>query len=83
MKKLLGLALVVAATASSMGCSSCGRTMRSWWNRGDSCRTCASGDVSQEYAGGLGSPVYNNVPNAPRGSNISPLPGPIEVTPIQ
>lgn len=79
MKKFLFAITAAALLVSSFGCSSsCGSQRRSWfswWNRGDSCRTCTSDVVAEP--GMLGSPIIGNVPNAPRGSSIEMLPGPL------
>jgi hypothetical protein len=84
MRRLLVLSVVTLLAATSLGCNSCGGRRTSWFgwfNRGDSCRTCGSGEViSEDYSGTLGTPILNSVPNAPRSSGI--LPGPIGVTPV-
>ena len=46
MKKLLILSVMAVVTASNAGCASCGRPFMSWFNRGDSCHTCANGGCS-------------------------------------
>lgn len=85
MKKLLFVLTIALLAAAATGCNSCGgggrRSWCNWWNRGDSCRTCNSGEVYSEEPGLIGAPILNNVPAAPR-SSIENLPGPI-LTPIQ
>jgi hypothetical protein len=89
MRRLLVLSVVAVFVASSVGCSSCGNScgngrssLFSWFNRGDSCRTCGSGDIVSEegYTGSLGTPILQSVPNAPR--TMGELPGPVGITPV-
>ena len=88
MKNFFVLSLVAIVTASAVGCSSCGSScgrrssIFSFFNRGDSCRTCGSGQVISDdgYNGSLGSPILNNVPAAPR--SMGELPGPVSISPI-
>lgn len=85
MRRLLVLSVVAVLAATSVGCNCCGNGRRTswfnWFNRGDSCRTCGSGDViGDEYSGTLGTPILNSVPNAPRSTGV--LPGPVGITPV-
>ena len=86
MRRLLILSLVTIVTASSTGCSSCGRPFMRWFNRGDSCRTCADGSCGDHTVhddgspGLLGSPLMHEDIPAPRGSGI--YPGPAAVSPL-
>ncbi len=81
MKNVLYFLIAVMLVAATCGCSSssCGnrRSWFSWWNRGDSCRTCAT-ETCADGSGLLGTPILNNVPAAPR-SGV--LPAPLGVTP--
>lgn len=80
MKNVLYVVIGAMLIAATCGCNSCGSSrgsMFSWFNRGDSCRTCTGGEVYSDGAG-LGSPILNNVPAAPR-SGI--LPAPVGITP--
>lgn len=84
MKKLLTLVAAVTVVSGSFGCNWCGRRpLLNWWNGGDSCHTCATvdsgcadGNCHDSTPGVLGTPIYNNVPFAPRGSNFENLPAP-------
>jgi hypothetical protein len=80
MKNVLYVLIAALLVAATVGCSSsnCGqrRSWFSWFNRGDSCRTCAGGDMMVEGPA-LGSPILNNVPLAPRSSNVEMLPQPV------
>ncbi len=84
MKKILFGITAAALLATSFGCNSCGsscnRGLFDWFNRGDSCSTCSS-DAMSEEPGLLGTPIYSNVPSAPRSSGV--LPGPIGISPIE
>jgi hypothetical protein len=82
MKRLLILSVVTLVAASSAGCASCGRPFLGWFNRGDSCRTCADGGCDSGHVvhddgspGLLGSPIYGGDVSAPR--NMGILPGPV------
>jgi hypothetical protein len=86
MKKLLVLAILASATVTT-GCNwgGNGRTgggWFNWFNRGDQCRACGSGQIIGEdvYPGTLGAPILNNIPAAPR--SMGELPGPVGITPV-
>ena len=89
MRKLLILTILGIFTVAASGCASCGRPFMSWFNRGDSCRTCADGHCDDGHVvhddgspGLLGSPIYGGDIGAPSlreslpGPAISPLPNP-------
>jgi hypothetical protein len=79
MRRLLVILSLTIATVTT-GCNSCGRPFLRFWDRGDSCRTCADGNcdthsvmhegmVSDGYTPGLlGSPIMGDVA-APRGAS--------------
>jgi len=79
MKKMFALAAVALLTLGQTGCSSCGRSFGSWFNRGDSCAPpacapagCGAGSGWQQR-GAMFAPT----------SQPMVLPGPIEVAPLQ
>jgi hypothetical protein len=80
MKNILYFVIAALLIAATCGCnSSCGSNRRSWFswfNRGDSCQTCADGAVVEGPAM-LGTPILNNTPGAPRASGFENLPSPI------
>lgn len=83
MKNILYFMIAAMLIAATCGCSSsqCGnrRSWFSWWNRGDSCRTCAPSDCVVEGPGMLNTPILNSVPGAPRSSGVETiLPAPVQ-----
>ena len=80
MKNILYFLIAAMLLAATCGCNSCGSNRRSWFsgwfNRGDSCQTCTDGAVV-DGPSTIGTPILNNVPASPRGSNyenILPMP---------
>lgn len=43
MTRILTVLILASLTVGQLGCT-CRRPFLNWWNRGDSCETCASGD---------------------------------------
>ena len=85
MKNFLYLLIAAMLLAATCGCNSCGNNRRSWFsgwfNRGDSCQTCADGAMVEGPAM-LGSPILSNTPAAPRASGVENIyPGPLQ--PVQ
>jgi hypothetical protein len=80
MKNILYFVIATLLIAATCGCNSCGSNRRSWFgwfNRGDSCRTCADGEMVEGPAL-LGTPILNNVPAGPRSSGAETIyPGPV------
>jgi hypothetical protein len=81
MKNILYVVIAALLIAATCGCnSSCGSNRRSWFswfNRGDSCRTCGDGEMVEGPAL-LGTPILNNVPTGPRSSGAETIyPGPV------
>jgi hypothetical protein len=80
MKNFLYVLIAAMLLAATCGCNnSCGNNRRSWFswfNRGDSCQTCADGTIV-EGPTTLGTPILNNVPASPRGSGFENLPSPL------
>jgi hypothetical protein len=79
MKNVLYFVIAALLIAATCGCNSCGSNRRSWFswfNQGDSCRTCNSGEVV-EGPGMIGTPILNNVPASPRSSGFENLPSPL------
>jgi hypothetical protein len=80
MKNVLYVVIAALLIAATCGCnsSSCGqrRSWFNWFNRGDSCQTCNSGETIVEGPALLGTPILNNTPASPRGSGYEILPSP-------
>lgn len=80
MKNVLYVLIAAMLLAATCGCnsSSCGnnRSWFNWFNRGDSCQTCADGAMAEGPAM-IGTPILNTVPASPRGSNYENLPSPL------
>jgi hypothetical protein len=86
MKNVLYFVIAAMLIAATCGCNSsqCGerRSWFSWWNRGDSCRTCTTGDCMEGGGGMLNTPILNSVPTGPRSSGVETLPFPGPVGPV-
>jgi hypothetical protein len=82
MKNVLYFLIAAMLLAATCGCNSCGNNRRSWFsgwfNRGDSCQTCADGAIVDGPAT-LGTPILNNVPASPRASGFENLPSPLPI----
>jgi hypothetical protein len=80
MKNILYFLIAAMLLAATCGCNSCGSNRRSWFsgwfNRGDSCQTCADG-TAMEGPAMIGTPILNNVPASPRGTTYENLPSPL------
>jgi hypothetical protein len=85
MKNVLYFLFAALLIAATCGCntSSCGNRQSwfSWWNRGDSCRTCGTADTCADGVG-VGTPIMNNAPFAPSRSGNYELPAPANISPV-